>query len=450
MAKKSVLERSLINLTWPIFIELFFIFMVNVADAWFLSRVSDAAAASVGAIIPIVGLGFMVYSTLNQAGNGVASQRIGAKDLDKVAETYGVLMLLGLVAGLVMATVFIVMAPKFAQWMGLRDDMAAMAAIYLRTLGFGTWLLSVRFVASAVLSSQGLTKWNMISTALMTVINILFNYILVDGHFGAPAMGVKGVAVASVIAWGVSLMFTFWIIFYRLKIRVEFPKSWSNFRITSRPILNIALPSSLEPMSWQLSQLLVTVMVVQMGELALATRTYTINVLFISILYCFALSTGVQIKVAHLIGARRFDEAHKQLLFGVKLALGGGLTLVGLGIIFSNSLYGIFTENPEIWALGGTVLLVSFFGEAGRALNIVIGASLRACGDARYISIVAGIIMWLFMVPLAWFLGLQLAWGLVGVWIATSLDEIFRGIVALNRWNSKKWMSKGIYAEKGK
>jgi len=448
MAKKGVLEKSLLRLTWPIFIELFFVFMVNVADAWFLSRVSDAAAGAVGAILPIIGIGFAIYSTLNQSGNAVASQRLGAKDHHLVAETFGVVLILGLISGLLLAVMYIYMAPTFARLMGLEGDMADMASIYLGTLGFGTWLLSVRFAASSILSSQGLTKWNMLSTGVMTILNILFNYMFVFGKFGVPAMGVQGVAIASVLAWGFSLLLTLWIILFKLKIKVELPKSWKNFRNSARPILDIALPSSFEPLSWQFSQLVLTTMVIQMGELSLATRIYTINILFVAILYCFALSTGVQIKVAHLIGARRFDDAHNQLIQGVKLALGGSLAFVTAGYVFSDSLYGAFTENTEIWALGASVLVVAFFGEIGRSLNIVIGASLRAGGDARYVSVIAVFSMWLMMIPLAWALGLKLVWGLIGIWIAMSADELIRGLISLRRWNSQKWRTKGLYAKK--
>ena len=55
--------------------------------------------------------------------------------------------------------------------------------------------------------------------------------------------------------------------------------------------------------------------------------------------------------------------------------------------------------------------------------------------------------MWFIALPLAWLLGLHYAYGLVGIWIATSLDECIRGIIAFKRWNSGKWRSKGVYAE---
>lgn len=444
---QSVADRSLLSLTWPIFIDLFFIFMINVTDAWFLSRISDSAAASVGAVMPILGIAFALYSTLHQGGSSVASQRIGAGDHKKLATTYGALFVILLFGGMFLTVMMFSFAPTFAQWMGLNDSMADMASIYLKTIGMGTWILAIRFAAAAILTSQGKTHWNMWSTFVMTVVNIVFNYLLIDGKFGFPALGVQGVAYASVIAWAVSLCFTLVIIIRHLKINVAFPKSWSLFKKDSAPILKISMPSVLEPMSWQLTQILMTVMIVTMGELALATRIYSFNLLFTAILYGFAVSAGVQIKVAHYIGAKRFDDAHKQLILGLKLGVVGAMFFVFTLLAFSDQLFALFTENVDIWALGKLILLVAIMGEFGRSFNLIVGSSLRASGDARYVSIVGFVLMWFIALPLAWLLGLHYAYGLVGIWIATSLDECIRGIIAFKRWNSGKWRSKGVYAE---
>ena len=443
----SVADRSLLSLTWPIFIDLFFIFMINVTDAWFLSRISDTAAASIGAVMPILGIAFALYSTLHQGGSSVAAQRIGAGDYSRLASTYGALFAILLFGGIFLTVMMMSFAPTFAQRMGLQDDMSAMASIYLSTIGMGTWVLAIRFAAAAVLTSQGKTHWNMWSTFIMTIVNILFNYLLIDGKFGFPALGVQGVAYASVIAWVVSLCFTLIIIIKHLKINIALPNNWLLFKKDSTPILKIALPSVLEPMSWQLTQIMMTVMIVTMGELALATRIYTFNLLFTAILYGFAISAGVQIKVAHFIGAKRYNEAHEQLMLGLKIGLVGAMFFVFTLLTFSDQLFSIFTANTDIWALGRLILWVAIMGEFGRSINLIVGASLRASGDARYVSSIGFVLMWFVALPLAWLLGLHFAFGLIGIWFATSLDECIRGVIGFKRWQSGVWRTKGIYAE---
>jgi Na+-driven multidrug efflux pump len=82
------------------------------------------------------------------------------------------------------------------------------------------------------------------------------------------------------------------------------------------------------------------------------------------------------------------------------------------------------------WALGKLILIIAIIGEFGRSFNLIVGASLRASSDVGgYVSMFGFIIMW-FM-ALAWFLGLHYSYGLVGIWLATSLDECIRVIIAL-------------------
>ena len=151
--------------------------------------------------------------------------------------------------------------------------------------------------------------------------------------------------------------------------------------------------------------------------------------------------------MAHFIGAKRFDEAHVQLMLGLKIGLVGSMFFVFTLLGFSEYFFSIFTDNTDIWALGKLILWVAIMGEFGRSINLIVGSSLRASGDARYVSSIGFVLMWFFALPLAWLLGLHFSYGLVGIWIATSLDECIRGVIGFKRWQSGVWRTKGIYVE---
>jgi len=217
----------------------------------------------------------------------------------------------------------------------------------------------------------------------------------------------------------------------------------------SRPILKIAIPSVLEPLSWHLSQIAIIAVVVQLGELALATRVYAHNIIFIVAMFGAAISAGVQLKVAHYVGAQNYANASRELYSGVKLGLMGSVFLVTLLYLLSDYLFSIFTNNKEVYELGRQVILVAYLCECGRILNLVVGASLKASGDAKYISLMGLSIMWLISVPLAWIFGLYFSMGLVSVWLALAIDELSRGAVSVLRWNTAIWQTKGVYANRG-
>src|SRR5687768_14311418 len=136
-AVRPVLERSLWSLAWPLFWSLLLSFALNFVDAFFLSRVSDRAAAAVGALLPVLSLTVMVFSPVSQAGASVASQLLGAGRKDDVPATYVALIALDLGMGLVASLSFLVLGSFIPRWLGLEGQMAEDAASYLRIVGGG-------------------------------------------------------------------------------------------------------------------------------------------------------------------------------------------------------------------------------------------------------------------------------------------------------------------------
>ena len=136
-----------------------------------------------------------------------------------------------------MSVTFVSGAEIFPALLGLTGELSSVSQLYLTTLGVGTWFLALRFSTTAILASQGKTNWNMFSTAIMLVVNVIFNYILIDGKFGAPALGVKGIATASVIAWSSSLLFSLSVILWHFKIKIYFPTHFQTLKNYCRPIL---------------------------------------------------------------------------------------------------------------------------------------------------------------------------------------------------------------------
>jgi Na+-driven multidrug efflux pump len=95
-------------------------------------------------------------------------------------------------------------------------------------------------------------------------------------------------------------------------------------------------------------------------------------------------------------------------------------------------------------------LLLGFVLEPGRCFNIVVGQSLRAVGDARFLMWVGIAVMWGIGVPLVYFLGVYLGYGLIGIWLAFITDEWVRGLILYFRWKSRAWEKKIlVQPEKG-
>lgn len=431
---------GLARLTWPIFLDVLCVFLVSVSDIWFLSQISDTAAAAVGATLPLLGLSFTLLLNTSLAGNGILCRLIGAGRTSELADAHAAVLLLSLCLGGIIGLALGIAAEPLAAIIGLAENLRPQAVEYLHIISFGAVPLALRYGANAILNAHGRTGLSMISTLLMAVCNIALNYFFVFGPFTPLALGLQGVAFATVMAWSASACCSAIMCLWLLRPKLFRNTGLNRLKVQIAAVIDIAAPSSLEPISWHLSQIVIMYMVVQLGEIALTTRVYVNNVLFLSALFATALSAGVQIKVGHAVGAQRVDDANQHLRAGLGAGLVAALAVVLLLLVFAQHVLGLFTDNAAVIALGSQIIAIALLCECGRAVNMIAGASLKACGDARYVSFWALTIMWLLTVPAAWLLGLHFALGLAGIWLALGVDELARAAIVWRRWQSRRWI----------
>lgn len=442
---KPIRERSIFSLSGPVLFELLMLFMVPAVDAYYMTRVSPEAMAAVSAVLPVTGLGFILFAPLTQAGSSVAAQHLGAKNLQMAGLTFTSLLGLNVGLGLIMSLVFVSFAPFLPEFVGLEGTLAEVASVYIRALGFGYVFLALKMTSSGILNALGRTQINMWAAVLMNGINLGLNHLFVTGVFGFPKFGVIGIAAASAIAWFLSFLFALYFCHHHLAKLKAVTSSMPQVRETLGHVLRIGLPSSLEPLSYQLSQVVISRILVSLGVLAVTTKAYVANITLFSLLWGAAFASGTQIKISHLLGERSYKEATSQLIAGVKIALAGCTVLSLILAVGGPWFLRIFTEDPEVLRLGSQVLWIAVILEWGRALNVIVGAALRASGDARFVAGFGVMSMWLLAVTGAYFIGVEAGLGLLGIWLVMSLDEHLRGWVSLKRWMSGRWQSKTVY-----
>ena len=107
--------------------------------------------------------------------------------------------------------------------------------------------------------------------------------------------------------------------------------------------------------------------------------------------------------------------------------------------MIATPLYGIFSSDERVLALGAQIMAVEVFLEVGRSFNIVLVRNLQAVGDVKFPVLIGIFSQWVIAVGVGYLLGVVLNWGLVGLWVAFALDENFRAVIFLLRWKSGKW-----------
>jgi Na+-driven multidrug efflux pump len=149
-----------------------------------------------------------------------------------------------------------------------------------------------------------------------------------------------------------------------------------------------------------------------------------------------------------MVGARRTEDAYRQVLRSLKWSVALSLLMDGVAILFREPLAGLFTDNREIIQLTARVIVLSVFLESGRSINLVLVNALRAAGDSSFIAYMGFISMVCVSLSLGYVFAFQLNLGLAGIWLALAADEWLRGIVFWFRWRSRAWEKQSLVTPK--
>jgi putative MATE family efflux protein len=437
---KSYIQPTLLAIAWPIFVEQTLRILIGTVDTFMVSHVSDGAVAALGIANQFVVLALICFNFIGVGASVVITHHVGANDLKGAQKIVTTAISVNTWIGLVISVITYLFAAPLLHLMQLPPGLMEYAEPFLALMGGTLFMEAMNGAIGASLRAHGYTRDAMVVTLIQNILNIVGNCVLLFGLFGAPKMGVTGVALSSVFSRVVASIALWIILERRLKLGLRARDLFSLQFERIKRILHIGLPAAGEHMSYWLSLMVITSFAARLGAESLTQMTYTQQVQRLVILFSISLGLGTEILIGRLIGAGEFEVAYREVMKNLRTGLLIATGAIVVVAIFAPQLLGVFSHDPLVIA-GGTLLLrMSVIYEPGRVFNIVIINSLRATGDARFPVQVAMCSQWFFGVPLAWFLCLKLHWGLPGIWIAMMIEEWARGLIMYRRWTKRHWL----------
>lgn len=437
-------KLSLFAVTWPIFVDSILRMLLGTVDVFMISRISDTATGAVGLSNEIIYFCIMMFGFVALGTSVVVAQYIGARREQEAGRISALAITINLLFGIVVSLVLVSFGEPLMRLLHLSTEQMEIASPYLKIIGGFIWIEALSYAISSIIRSHGSTKSVMYVTFGVNIIHVIGNYLLIFGNFGFPEWGVTGAAISTVISRSIGIIVLF-VILYRylpLRIRLKDYVTWNGSYV--KKILSVGLPAAGEHLSWQSQYLMVVSFVNMISVTALNTHVYVMNVSNYFMALAVAIGSGTEIIVGQMVGSGDVKAAYQRLMRSLKISFLLTLAVVGIASLFRYELIGMFTKDPNIIALGAGIFLLSIVLEPGRTFNLVIINSLRAAGDARFPVLMGVISMWGISVPLAYFLGVHLEIGLMGIWIAFIIDEWVRGLLMLLRWRSRAWEKKAL------
>lgn len=429
---------SIVALAWPILVEILLRTVLGTSDVFMLSAYSDKAVSAVGVITQLTFF-LIIVSTFVSSGTGILIAQYNGAGSEKDSANVGAASVaLSVIFGFLLSMLAMIGAVFLLPYYGLEAQVEQYAREYLLISGAMTFNVTIGIVFTTILRSHGYSRSPMVVNLISGVFNVVGNYIALYQPFGLPVYGVQGVAVATVISQVIGTLLL-GVILKRSRIDLPILALKQVPKDVYMKILKIGCLNGGEVLSYNIAQICIVYFVVQMGTSSLAAFTYAQNIARFSFAFALAIGQAAQIQTSYYIGKGWVSSIFKrvQIYFFIGFVVSTAVT--GVIYLYHEEILSVFTDQPDILVMAGTLVMGSILLEAGRVFNLIFISALKGAGDIKFPVEIGVLSMWGLGVVFSYIFGIHMGYGVIGTWMAISLDEWVRGVMMARRWRSKVW-----------
>lgn len=399
---------------------------------WLASRSSDAAAGAFGLAGQVLETLFVLFRVLAIGVSVVVTQALGAGQNQTAERTARAVLGASTWVGLLAAASVLLGDTLMLELLRAPEAVRPLAGPLLQLLAPALLLEAYNLCLAAILRARLQAQACLRVMLLMHGTHLLLALPLMQ------TLGLPGYALAMLVSRVLGLAVHLWL----WRRTLDLPPRWRDFWVLRLPVLwpvlRIGLPGAGTEMVYRLAFMVSLAATAALGVSALATHSYTLQLLKYVVLISLAIGWACEIMVGRLVGAGDFRAANTLVRKAARngLAASGGLAL--LAALGAPWLLSLFTRDPEVIAAAQTLLWLSLALETGRVFNIIIAGALRATGDAVFPALASvGSMVLVLGAGSVW---LGKLFGLPGIWVAYALDEWLRGLLMLARWLVHGWL----------
>lgn len=445
--------KNIYILSWPAILEQLLIGFATLLDAAMVGRIGAEATAAVGINIAVIWLINGVVIGFSMGFSFLVARSIGEKDFPKLEKILRSSLGFSLFSGICLFFLVALISFKLPVWLGAEAEVIPHARTYMLIISAGMGALPLVTVISGIFRSAGNTKMPFVLSLITNTLNFFGNLLLIfpTRHFAflglelrlwGADLGIAGAAIstsACQILLALLLLYKLFTKFAPVKVSLR-GSSFFDISII-KTMLKIAVPVAFERIILSSGQVALTVIIASLGTVSLAAHYLTTEIESLLYLPSYGFAFAGLTLIGQSLGAQKRDNAKYYALY---------LSFIGSAVIlleclpifvFSEPIMSLFSINSDIIALGNITLKIAAATEIFFSFSIIASGIFRGSGDVKFPLNVSLIGMWMIRLPLAYIFVHFLGWDLISVWIAISLDMIFRFAAIVWRLKSGRWLT---------
>ena len=420
------ITKDIFEIGIPSFLETLFTTFAGIIDSKMVSEMGVTAISAVSVTNQPRLFIFSIFFALNTVTSSLTARYLGKKDRDMANRILDTVLKLVIILSIVASIFSVALArPIMIAFANQKDTMES-SILYFRIVMGGMIFNMVFMTINSALRGCGKTKITFVTNVVSCLVNIFFNYLLIEGHWGFPRLEFAGAAIATVSGNVAAMFLTLWFAMKK-DLFVNIPYCLEKkFKITKQSLHEIgelAKSCITDSLAMRLSLLFISGIVARIGSYQMAVYSVAMHLLNIN----FALGTGFQTSAVALVG-RSYGASDKETMNAykkqsVKLAMNAAIILAILTIVGGRWFFGFFSDDPEFIRLGSISCIFIGVITLAQTLKFVYSGCLQGIGAMREVM-VASIVSFagVNLITLI-FLVLVFKVGLWGVWISSLLSQ---------------------------
>ena len=432
-----------VSVAWPAVLESFFISLAGMIDTMMVATMGSFAVAAVGLTTQPKFISLVAFFALNVAVSAFVARSKGEENRKKANEILMLAFLMAVLLCAVITTVFLIFNNGILHLAGSNPETHEAASEYFRIIMGGTIFSVISMTINSAQRGSGFTRLSMTTNVTSSIVNIIFNYLLIGGHFGFPALGMRGAAIATVLGTVVASIMSILSLF-RKNSYVSIPFM---IREKLRPrrddigrIVRFASNMMAENLAMRVGFLATALIAARLGTDAFAAHNVGMNLLGLA----FSFADGMQVSAVALSGealgagekerAKRYGSICQRIGFCISVVL--SLLL----ILFGREFYSLYFKEPHIQDMGVLICRYICVIVLLQISQIIFGACLRAAGDIRYTLVASLVSVTLIRTVVTFLLVSVFHLGLHGIWLGILADQFTRFFFMWTRFRKGAWV----------
>lgn len=447
--RDSVLYRDVMRIAWPSLVELLLTSLVSMADMIMVGSIplyGDDAISAVSLSNQPKFIFLSLLIALNVGVTAAVARARGEGDHEKANDTLRqglVISLAVCIFGSVVGFAFAEPLVRFMANSGLNDNILAMSTSYLKIQMAGFLTMGITTTFTAALRGSGNSKLPMVYNLTANLINVCGNYLLINGHFGFPAMGVVGASIATVIGQTVALLIALWAVgtgkYYFKVLLTDFFRGFKLDKVIIGRIVKVGIPSLVEQFVMRVGIILFSRQVASLGDISFTTHQVCMNIQSLTFNLGQAMAVSSTSLVGQSLGKRRPDMAEHYSRRCSRLGMWISLALGLFFAFFGKYVVALYSDTSAVLEASVPVMILLGIMQPIQTPQFILSGSLRGAGDTKVTAVITMMGV-LIMRPLIAYVTINmLDLGLMGAWYAIAMDQITRTTLVRLRYGTGKW-----------